>query len=118
MPIQGNIGPIMRKPDPQKTHLRSPVPQRDEKGVMILGSRMTREDLISAPSVGRPRRSEITSRHHRHQPSGNRPRLRSRYRQDTMQLHMEPRNEPAALEARRLPEVVREKVGNEGRERD
>ena len=45
MPIQGNMGPIMRKPDPQ-THLRSPVPQGDEKGAMILGSRMTREDLL------------------------------------------------------------------------
>jgi hypothetical protein len=46
MPISGNMGPIMRKEDPQKTHLRSPVPQKDEKGVMILGSRMTREDLL------------------------------------------------------------------------
>jgi hypothetical protein len=35
----------MRKPDPQ-THLRSPVPQGDDKGAMILGSRMTRADLL------------------------------------------------------------------------
>jgi hypothetical protein len=35
----------MRKPDPQ-THLRGPVPQGDEKGAMILGSRMTRADLL------------------------------------------------------------------------
>jgi hypothetical protein len=45
MPIQGNMGPIMRKPDPQR-HLRDPVPQGDDKGAMILGSRMTRADLL------------------------------------------------------------------------
>jgi hypothetical protein len=39
------MGEIMRKPDPQK-HLRNPVPQGDEKGAMILGSRMTRADLL------------------------------------------------------------------------
>jgi hypothetical protein len=38
MPIQGNMGPIMRKEDPLKTPLRDPVPQKDEKGVMILGA--------------------------------------------------------------------------------
>jgi hypothetical protein len=36
----------MRLSDPQKTQLHNPVPQRDEKGVMILGSRMTRSDLL------------------------------------------------------------------------
>jgi hypothetical protein len=46
MPIQGNMGSIMRLPDPQKTPLRNPVPQGDDKGAMILGSRMTREDLL------------------------------------------------------------------------
>src|SRR6516165_8997457 len=45
MPIQGNMGPVMRKPDPQKTHLRSPVPQRDEKGC---------DDSRLADDPGRP----------------------------------------------------------------
>jgi hypothetical protein len=46
MPIQGNMGPIMRKEDPQKIPLRNPVPQKDEKGAMIFGSRMTRAQLL------------------------------------------------------------------------
>jgi hypothetical protein len=46
MPIQGNMGPIMRKEDPLKAPLRSPTPQKDEKGMMILGSRMTRAQLL------------------------------------------------------------------------
>ena len=37
MPIQGNMGPIMRRPEP---------PKRDEKGAMILGSFITRSELI------------------------------------------------------------------------
>jgi hypothetical protein len=45
MPVQGTMGPIMRKPDPQKTNLRNPVPQKDEKGVMILGRPSVRDRL-------------------------------------------------------------------------
>jgi hypothetical protein len=46
MPIQGNMGPIMRKEDPLKVPLRNPVPQKDEKGAMILGSQMNRAQLL------------------------------------------------------------------------
>lgn len=65
MPIQGNMGPIMRKPDPQK-NLRGPVPEKDEKGVMILGSRMTREDLLEY--IRTKRREAEAKRNHQPPP--------------------------------------------------
>jgi hypothetical protein len=104
------MGPIMRKEDPQKTHLRSPMPQRDEKGVMILGSRMTREDLLE---YIRTKRLE-TEEKRNYQPPPPPPTERQRA-QTELEIAAGQRRLAhfAALEARRLPEVAREKVENE-----
>jgi hypothetical protein len=111
MPIQGNMGPIMRKPDPQKIHLRSPVPQRDEKGVMILGSRMTRSDLLE---YIRTKRLEAEEKRNYQPPPP--PPTERQSAQTALEIQAGQRRLKhfADLEARRLPAVAHEKVESEG----
>ena len=107
MPI---MGPIMRKPDPQKTHLRGPVPQGDEKGAMILGSRMTREDLLDY--IRTKRREAQEKRNYQPPPP---PPTERQSAQTALEIAAGQRRLAhfAALEARRLPAVAREKVESE-----
>jgi hypothetical protein len=104
------MGPIMRKEDPQKAHLRSPVPHKDNKGVMILGSRMTREDLLE---YIRTKRLEAEAKRNYQPPPP--PPTERQSAQTALEIAAGQRRLThfAALEARRLPAVAREKVENE-----
>jgi hypothetical protein len=99
MPIQGNMGPIMRKEDPLKTHLRNPVPQRDEKGAMILGSRMTRNDLLDYIRTRRLEAEEKRNIQPPPQPMTERQRAQIELEKEAGRRRVE---HFAALEARRL----------------
>jgi hypothetical protein len=69
------MGPILRKEDPQKTPIRNPVPQKDEKGVMILGSRMTRAQLLDYIRTKRLEAEE--KRNHQPPPQPMTPRMKA-----------------------------------------
>jgi hypothetical protein len=110
MPIQGNMGPIMRKPDPQRQQLRGPVPKNDSKGVMILGSRMTREDLLD---YIRTKRLEAEEKRNYQPPPP--PPTERQAAQAALEIAAGQRRLAhfAALEAQQRPAVAREKAGSE-----
>jgi hypothetical protein len=105
------MGPIMRKEDPLKNQpLRIPMPQRDEKGVMILGSRMTREDLLEYIRVRRREAEEKRNYQPPPQPMTERQRTQIELEKAAGRRRVE---HFAALEAQRLNTANRaEQSGN------